>query len=268
MKNKITLLFTLMLIFPNIVFAAKIEGIVYDLSLDLVEGARIWVNTTPQQNIIAKNGRYSIEIPKGFYSIDAELYEDNILISSENRNITIKDDGNYVIDLILFPNFDEEIISDAPELNLPDTDDNNKIMIILGLLVFVIVFTAVYYYVSKQNKKKQKGIKGEFIVKDEAKKKTYIDEEKSDEEKSKDEHYISEKGKKSAKEDEDLEKVINIIKQEGNRTTQKEIRKYIPLSEAKISLLIAELEHKGIIEKIKKGRGNIIILKKDETQKD
>jgi len=56
--------------------------------------------------------------------------------------------------------------------------------------------------------------------------------------------------------------LIKIIKREGGRTTQKYIRKQIPLSEAKISLMIAELEHKGIIEKIKKGRGNIIILKR------
>ena len=63
-------------------------------------------------------------------------------------------------------------------------------------------------------------------------------------------------------EDYDLEKVIKILKEEGGRATQKVIRKEIPLSEAKISLMIAELEHKGVIEKIKKGRGNIIILKK------
>ena len=59
-----------------------------------------------------------------------------------------------------------------------------------------------------------------------------------------------------------MEHLIKIIKREGGRTTQKYIRKQIPLSEAKISLMIAELEHKGIIEKIKKGRGNIIILKR------
>ena len=62
--------------------------------------------------------------------------------------------------------------------------------------------------------------------------------------------------------EDDLEHIIKIIKEEGSRVTQKDIRKKIPLSEAKISLMIAELEHKGIIEKIKKGRGNIIILRR------
>ena len=55
---------------------------------------------------------------------------------------------------------------------------------------------------------------------------------------------------------------VDLIKKEGGRISQKDLRKQIPLSEAKISLMIAELESKGVIDKIKKGRGNIIILKK------
>ncbi len=35
----------------------------------------------------------------------------------------------------------------------------------------------------------------------------------------------------------------------------------LDLSEAKISLILTELEHKGKVEKIKKGRGNVILLK-------
>lgn len=58
----------------------------------------------------------------------------------------------------------------------------------------------------------------------------------------------------------DLRPILQYIKQE-NRTTQKEIYRKFPYSEAKISLMLTELEAKGIIEKIKKGRGNIIILK-------
>ena len=72
-----------------------------------------------------------------------------------------------------------------------------------------------------------------------------------------------ESGKESGEDTEkDLNKIVEIIKEEGGRVTQKEIRKQIPLSEAKISLMVAELGHKGVIQKIKKGRGNIIILKK------
>ena len=33
------------------------------------------------------------------------------------------------------------------------------------------------------------------------------------------------------------------------------------LSESKVSLILTELEHTGIIEKVKRGRGNVILLK-------
>ena len=59
--------------------------------------------------------------------------------------------------------------------------------------------------------------------------------------------------------DDDAEKVLNFIKQE-KRTTQKDIRKEFPVSEAKISLILTELESKGKIKKIKKGKTNVVIL--------
>ena len=59
-----------------------------------------------------------------------------------------------------------------------------------------------------------------------------------------------------------LQNMISIIKENEGRITQKDLRKKINASEAKISLMIADLESKGTIRKIKKGRGNIIILEK------
>ena len=61
---------------------------------------------------------------------------------------------------------------------------------------------------------------------------------------------------------EDLaDEVLSFIKSQDGRTTQKEIRKQFPLSEAKISLVLTELEAKGKVQKIKKGKGNIVVLK-------
>src|SRR3989344_932657 len=56
--------------------------------------------------------------------------------------------------------------------------------------------------------------------------------------------------------------LLSIIQKEGGRTTQKDIRKMMPQSEAKISLMISDLENQGLLKKIKKGRGNILILTK------
>lgn len=60
---------------------------------------------------------------------------------------------------------------------------------------------------------------------------------------------------------EDLKAVVDVIKAKGGRITQKELRKILGFSEAKMSLIIADLERRGIVEKVKKGRGNLIFLK-------
>lgn len=78
--------------------------------------------------------------------------------------------------------------------------------------------------------------------------------------------FFNKKRKKNTKKEEidetDLtNKVLEIIKKQEGRTTQKELRKLLPYSEAKISLVLTELESKGKVEKIKKGRSNVIILK-------
>ncbi len=58
--------------------------------------------------------------------------------------------------------------------------------------------------------------------------------------------------------DENARNILEFVRAE-KRINQKDIRKYSDLSEAKISLIITELKEKGYIDKIKKGRGNIII---------
>ncbi len=78
--------------------------------------------------------------------------------------------------------------------------------------------------------------------------------------------YLFQKRKKQPESigqlDAELLKLLACIRKEGGRTTQKDIRKTFPYSEAKISLMLTELEDKGLLKRIKKGRGNIILLQK------
>ena len=221
-------------LFISQVNAATIYGTVYDLSLKKVDNARVEIDTSPKQFMIAQNGSYSFDVPNGAYTIKAQLLQKSTVIASVQENITIKQSGSYVLDLILFPDIEEGIEDIDFDVNGDlITIENNKNMI-LGIIVFLlsaIILATAYYFIKNKAKK---------------------EENKKLEEQKKEDKY----------EDDSLEHLVKIIKQEGGRTTQKDIRKQIPLSEAKISLMIAELEHKGIIEKIKKGRGNIIILKK------
>ena len=64
----------------------------------------------------------------------------------------------------------------------------------------------------------------------------------------------------------DLQQVIDIIKADGGKITQRDLRRKLSYSEAKVSLMVSDLENRGIIEKIKKGRGNIIVLKQRNHQ--
>ena len=231
-KIKILIFLLGALLLVNSVNAATIYGTIYDFSLKKVNNARVEIDTSPRQMIVAQNGTYSFNVPNGEYTIIARLMQKSSVIASVQENITIKQEGSYILDLILFPDVEEGV--EAPGIivngDVVDGKNNNNNFILsvifLVLIVLGLIFGIIYY---KKSRKKD-GV---------------VNEEKT--EKS---------------EDSDLDNLIKIIKQEGGRTTQKDIRKQIPLSEAKISLMIAELEHKGIIEKIKKGRGNIIILKK------
>lgn len=213
----------------SMVNAATIHGTIYDLSLKKMNNARVEINTSPKQFLVAQNGTYSFNVPNGFYAIKAELVQKKTIMASVSENITINQDGNYVLDLILFPDVEEGIEEPNIELGnvFKETGDKNNILLIGFIVLFVLGILVGAFFYLKTGKPKEV--------------KERLEEKQTDD---------------------DLEQIIKIIKLEGGRTTQKGIRKQIPLSEAKVSLMIAELEHKGVIEKIKKGRGNIIILKR------
>ena len=232
LKFKILAYLFMWLFLINFVNAANIYGTVYDLSLKKVNNARVEINTQPKQFMITPNGTYSFNVPNGAYTIKAQLIQKTAVIAFIQEDITIKQDGTYVLDLILFPDVEEGI--EAVEIdvneNIIEKEKNNILIVSFILIILGIILIVIYYFKIKKHKKE---IKGE------------------EDGTNKEESYN------------DLQQIIKIIKQEGGRATQRDIRKQIPLSEAKISLMIAELEHKGVIEKIKKGRGNIIILKKN-----
>jgi uncharacterized membrane protein len=63
----------------------------------------------------------------------------------------------------------------------------------------------------------------------------------------------------------DLQEIMDIIRGHGGRITQKDLRSRLKYSEGKVSLMLADLERRNLIEKFKRGRGNIVILK-DEAR--
>ena len=233
MGGKLVFLLVSFLLFASICHAATIYGTVYDLELKKITNAKVEINTNPKQAIVAANGTYSFNVPNGKYFLKAYVSQKNSIISFVNENITVSQDGKYVLDLILFPDVEEGL--EDPNLDVNGDIIQNSNVWIYVLLVLLLVLLAGFVIIAKKAYKK-KELAENNIENAEHKLERVIEHE--------------------------LDLVVSIIKKEGGRATQKEIRKQIPLSEAKISLMIAELEHKGIVEKIKKGRGNIVILKK------
>lgn len=58
----------------------------------------------------------------------------------------------------------------------------------------------------------------------------------------------------------DLQAMVRVLEREGGRMTQKELRRQVGHSEAKVSLMVADLENRGLVRKFKVGRGNIVVL--------
>lgn len=233
--------------------AATISGTLYDYSLEELPDVIVTIDSIPPQKYIVKDGSYHFTIGFGIYKLEAKHYEDNILKESALEEIVIDKEGDYIVDLILLPSLDEEqkLIQDFPVNFDPYEEKKTPVKILFALVSFLLLVVIIYYI-----KRAERDIEAEKQAP------TEEIEEKIQEQKT-----HSEKNKKIEKEadyepegDKYFQQILVMIK-EHKRITQKEIRKDIPLSEAKVSLIITEMESKGLVQKIKKGRGNIIVWK-------
>ncbi|MDP3917489.1 MAG: hypothetical protein Q8Q42_04370 [Nanoarchaeota archaeon] len=216
------LLFTLSMTPQTEAQEATVHGIVYNIFLEELDKAIITVNTEPEQIIISQNGEYSFKVRPGNYIVTVTYNEENNMYEL-TENLKITEPGDYRIDLILIPELDDQN-NEGEEFNVYEEPKKDKPVKTFIAAIIAMIIIILYFYSSKK-------------------------------------HFIKDKELKSELENE-IDKVIKFIKQHNGMVTQKEIRKNFPSSEAKISLMITELESKGIVKRIKRGRGNIIILKK------
>ena len=235
---------------------ATIHGAVYEwYTFQPMENAVIEVNSTPPQSIVARYGLYSFNLAPGSYLITAKYYQNNTLTSFAEETITITDDGDYVLDLLLFPSYDEEIVNET-ELSeitedfeedsktIEEGTDSNLFYFIALIMLFVIIRFSIYAY-------KKRSSENEEIIPE-------IDASTPEE------LNQTIETKTTAPLPADLLEVMDIIKANDGRITQKELRSKLKYSEAKVSLMVSDLEQRGLIEKFKKGRGNIIRIVADE----
>ncbi len=242
---------------------ATIHGAVYEwYTFEPIENAIIEVNSTPPQSIVARYGLYSFNLVSGNYLITAKYYKNNTLTCSAEETITITDDGDYVLDLLLFPAYSDELVNetelseitedfDEETIAIQDEKNSGYIYLIAIIIIFAIVRFSIYAY-KKQSSKKEDISEESMAAMPEM---GYIDVPE--------EHEQNGEIKTPASLPPDLLEIMDIIKANDGRITQKELRSKLKYSEAKVSLMISDLEQRGLVEKFKKGRGNIIKIVDD-----
>jgi len=226
MRLGIWLLFLLVL---PCVSAAMLHGTIYTPDLQVANDVLVTLDSQPVQRLLSTDGTYAFEVPPGNYTLTA-TYPHGVGNATTTERVGIAQDGTFVFDLFLFPDIADERIGQQLDQDLADQPFNPQpfpwFQLFLLLLLLALGFSGIRVMRGKRGSK-----------------------EGSD-------------GREAREQGEEL---LVIIRREGGRITQKELRKRLPLSEAKVSLLVNELVARGRLEKLKKGRGNILVLKEHNT---
>ena len=219
----------------SLVSAATLEGSVYGSGLDLEQDVLLEVDG---QKFLSKDGSFSFELDPGEYILTAKKGFDEV-----SESVVVKD-GSQVYDVFLLNNLDdeEELWQDTNlfiEEDLPNPWYTNW--------NYWIAFAIVAYALIKfYGLRRKHGSVHKFRKRVKAESKKSIEQHK----------------KELANEPTLLDKALEVIKKHDGRISQKQLRKeMLYLSEAKVSLIVTELEHKELVEKVKKGRGNVLLLK-------
>jgi uncharacterized membrane protein len=249
MRGRFCIFLVAMLVLAPAVFGATLHGAVYDSSLNIVEDVQLEINTTPKQNHISKNGLYFFNVPLGTFEITVEKFYQKQLIYSTKKVVEVTNDGQFRIEIILerVPGTENITghVTGGPSLFTMLRARFGYLFYGSVVLILIAIIVMLFFYIRSLRKDIGTSLRKETAP---VKEKIAMPAEEKP-------------VKANVEHSTDLDTILKVIKQEGGRTTQKQIRKKVPLSEAKISLMISELEAKGKLQKIKKGRGNIIVLK-------
>lgn len=279
---------------------ATIHGATYAWdTLEPLNDTVISINSNPPQSVLAKNGTYSFELGPGDYVITARYYRNNTLIYLKETTLKIEEEGNYVFDLLLYPVSENPVtktaegeISSVNSIN-PTEKTRNDFFAVSYLPVALTVLFLLgggYKLSRKQNRMKinrsqtgkfdtsgllanalgkvfNSGVKPEFGNLGEAvlAKESLLESGEPGIGVA-DNSKIEPADLKTLPITKDLQEVLDMIRGHRGRITQKELRSRLEYSEVKVSLLLSELEKRGLIKKFKHGRENIVTLTEQERR--
>lgn len=279
-----------------------VRGNVYDwATFDTIDNAMVEVYSIPdltlQGKMVTQPGSYTFSLSGGDYMIVATAGAPGSpeeLIAVEN--LTIPENGERIFDLILFPPDILEGLAGFTDTNvtptlspvenpalLPDPTDEPLVQgnwdLWLGggaIALAVVAIAAGLALLLKLRPKKTYGIKpaeepraGTVTAPPAPAPAMPPAEQKPDVQLPQLEQQAPASQPPPVRDlllPEDCRQVLSIIEKSDGRITQLDLRKMLPYSEAKVSLIVTDLESRGLVKKIKKGRGNVLILNRPGEQ--
>lgn len=270
---------------------ATIHGATYAWdTLEPLNDTVIGINSNPPQSIVAKNGTYSFELGPGDYIITARYFRNGTVIYSKQTTLKVEDEGNYVFDLLLYPVSESQVTGTVEDKVDYDSDtspieearkDSSTISYLPAILMFLFVlgggyrlsrklseikgqssqadrFSTTGFLAKILGKSSDSRVKLEFESTGEAAliKGSVIDPVMRTDDNSE----IETAALKELPLSEDLREILDIIRGHRGKITQKDLRRRLEYSEVKVSLLLSELEKRGLVKKLKHGRENIVVL--------
>lgn len=253
-------LFLTSLLFPT-AHAALIAGTAYDgLTLDPLQNVVVTLSTDPIQTKVSKDGTYFFNAPAGTYTLNATYSEEGVPVLEATQSVVIAQEGTFTLDLVLLPDISTPVEDEGTPLTgnvtgAENTTQNALPWWIIGGLVVGGVVLGAYTLHQRTTMTREKivplgethglGATAENMTQGEVSLDQYATE------------------------------ILDHLRRGGNRLTQKDLREMVNIGEAKVSLVVSELESYQMLKKIKRGRGNILILtdkgreqlEKDSTKK-
>ncbi len=261
MLRRCLLLIAILVVCASSATAAVVHGTTYEWStFEALENTIVLVNSTPPQVLVASSGSYTFDLPEGSYAIRAEYYRGNLLEYCAEEELAIVGDGDFVLDLLMFPPIEEVYLCEAINLSEDifdyeefheDERDSTVLLYATGILSILAIISALFLW---KRGKKGYGTDGKEDYGYEP-----VEPEPEAPEESGELGELEPGGAESAIPS-DLQEVLSILRGCDGRITQKDLRLRLNCSEAKASLMITDLKDRGLVKKVKKGRGNVIIL--------
>jgi uncharacterized membrane protein len=224
-------LLSILLVAP-LVQGAVLHGAIYDDELEPISRTVVYINSTPQQRHISRYGGYSFSVNPGSYLITANLTLNNITRTIATEEVYISRDGDYRIDL-----FAADDINISAGFQGAGEEDNSMFLWLITIIGTIAVIAIVLVALRL----------GRRLHKLEKREKTV-------------DALLDRVEEKDVQDDPLIRRIMVMLKDNKGKMAQKDIRKVVRFSEAKVSMALSRMEELHLIKKKREGRENYILV--------